>query len=693
MTSIKANILKRLEDNFKHYPQWQEIKPEITELCSDLPNFHSPGNSSKFIKNINKIKSIVENKGFAKEDYEFLTSELEILIGNEQLSKHLDKISILSQEVIDKYAALTYDSEGVVAITQKYSADQLKRLTNGVYKKTGFINFFISEENKLIGKVVSEIYERASEIPVAVLIQNMRKEKETGDYLEEVLLFGESYDKKNWKMLKEVRAHFYIYNFICDKNKQHIVYSINKLEIGDYVLTGTIIDNDDYKLISDTSKIRTKLPHFFIKSAEMRKVIFNSKGHFNSFILERNIWKDTFYDYPFTIKKKDGKNYILKYYDWYKELIWAWLLHAKKDPMGINPYPLHLIVTGPKGTGKSSILNCLHAKSGERKSIFSGVSSTMKNLVPSFREKPAKGGYLADSSRFAYLDEFLRCLNSVRNGTNDHVHDESVGLMNDLLEHQKREAGSGNSVININMTARIIATTNPVRGTNTMEDLIKTLDESFLSRWLIYFQSEEDISLVRNVTSKDIMEFPYEYDINDFLAIIDYMQSIEAEFDEDRVLEIYESPKKLFSTKILDNYEARHKHHIYCLFDGIIKTRCLMNNIQDLVAIEEDYEMLQRIWSRIIKSWIDTKKIKEIAQDKRIYYLPESVQHLFYRMAEQKKVMTKDEIKSFALKTMTVPEFYNALGILINFDLVYDLGFDKLKVYSLKEGKKGDLEI
>ena len=125
---------------------------------------------------------------------------------------------------------------------------------------------------------------------------------------------------------------------------------------------------------------------------------------------------------------------------------------------------MHLIVMGPKHSGKSLLLNGLHSKSKENRDIFSGSSSTLKSLVPSFKYNPARLGYLAESNRFAFCDEFFRCLISARTTKEGSVREESVAMMNDLLEHQKRRAGSGVSSVNVNMTSRVIATTNPIKG-------------------------------------------------------------------------------------------------------------------------------------------------------------------------------------------------------------------------------------
>jgi hypothetical protein len=180
-------------------------------------------------------------------------------------------------------------------------------------------------------------------------------------------------------------------------------------------------------------------------------------------------------------------------------------------------------------------------------------------------------------------------------------------------------------------------------------------------------------------------KYNYNYDNNDWISIIDFMQSFEAIYDEAKVDEIFESPKKLFSGRLLNHYEARNHHHIRCVFDGIIKTRCLLENDMTFVANDKDYEKLKMVWGTIIKSWINVQHIMNLPTDKRIYYLPVNAQYLYFALCEQRKVMTRQDILDLTKDNLHHSEVYEAIAILINCELVFDLGESQFKPFWLSK--------
>jgi hypothetical protein len=682
MTKFKKHIFDKLQAELKASPIWIENKEEISALCVQIPELYTNDNFTAAIGYLVQLQDLLTRKGFNEQPISFITAEIEYLEQNYIIAKYQEKDDFLSDEIINRLIQSSPEAEGIMGIKTKYNLEQLKKISRAIYNKTQLLKFFISRELEIRGKITYELNERAQDLATLTLLQSLYRNKETGDYTEELVTFGESYDKKKWKQLKEIKAPFYIYNFISQENKEYILYSSSKLTIGDYNIFGMVVENDDYKLLSESYKIKTKIPQIFVQEAKARMIEFKNNVEFKTFVEKLKISKDSFYDYPFTIEENNNTN-IVKYQDWFKELIWAWTLHQKKGRG--NPFPMHIMIAGPKGTGKSMVCDCLHPKSGEISKVYSGSSSTMKNLIPSFTYKPAKPGYLAESNRFAYVDEFLRSLSSVRNNTKSDSADESVGAMNDLLEHRKREAGSGISKISINMTARVLATTNPVKGIVTMDDMLKMLDESFLSRWIIYIQGEEDVNFVNKCKIEEPELFKHKYDVNDYLSIIDYLQSFSAVYDKNRMLLIFNNPKVILSEKLLSYYEARYVHHIECLLDGIIKTRCLMQQDMNFSAQEVDYENLSIIWSRIIRSWINSKHVKNLPIEQRIYYLPSNAQYVYSVIARERKILTRDEIRDLLLGHLHHTEMYAALIILIDNGLIFDLGENKFCCYWYKK--------
>ena len=326
-----------------------------------------------------------------------------------------------------------------------------------------------------------------------------------------------------------------------------ILITASPCEIGDYLVTGVQTSCSDYKMLTDSARLPTKLPFFFAQSVKNRIIKFKNHEELKSKIEELKINKESFFDYPFSYTRRD-ESWNLLHPTWFKWLIWSWLTHENKGIM--NSYPMHLMIIGQPGAGKSYLLNGLHNKSKETRDIFAGAGSTLKHLVPSFKYNPARLGYLAESNRYSFCDEFLRCLINTRTTKDGSQREESVAIMNDLLEHQKREVGSGVSRIKVNMTSRVIAATNPLNGVNNVNDLVNSYDASFLSRWLIYYQTDDHRKLVRNSNDTDLKPFKFVIDLNDWISILDYLQTFSADYDLEKVLNIYDSfPKVLTPLK------------------------------------------------------------------------------------------------------------------------------------------------
>ncbi|MFH1591234.1 MAG: hypothetical protein ABIC95_04880 [archaeon] len=165
------------------------------------------------------------------------------------------------------------------------------------------------------------------------------------------------------------------------------------------------------------------------------------------------------------------------------------IIHAKKGET--DKFPLHLLWIADRGTGKTTCLEAIVHKFGEK--IIDGSTSTLKYLIPSFKERNnPEMGALAVAVFIVGLDEFLRMFFK---GKNDERNIDAA-RMNILLEHKERAAGSGHGATIVKMTARLIATTNPIAGTNNIYNLLDKVDDSFLSRMLIYYQLPEQLEFI-----------------------------------------------------------------------------------------------------------------------------------------------------------------------------------------------------
>ncbi len=663
-----------IKTKFAGFSFWKIIEADVAIFCSDLIDPTDNEKTKQFVKQLHQIRDFFLGHDVSEEELDFLKEEIERYELTKTISLYEEEDDEVSESDIEYYARHGGSTEGVVGIHLPLNYSQLGNLTNSVFRKTGLIKFYISREKTIYGKITAEIYEHAQEIPIATLVESKKQNPATGEPQDRgVKLFGHKPIGREYINVKEINLPFYVYRFITETNKEMILMSTTPCDIGDYIVTGVETQCNDYKMLTDSAKLPTKLPFFFSQSVTNRIIRFKNHDELKERLDALNFNRERFFEYPFTIKK-GNKSYKLLQPHWYKLLVWSWLTH---QPKGLfNNYPMHLMIMGPKHSGKSLLLNGLHEKSKEARNIFSGSSSTLKSLVPSFKYNPAKLGYLAESNRFAFCDEFFRCLINTRTTKEGSQREESVALMNDLLEWQKREAGSGVARVNVNMTSRVIATTNPIRGMNNISDLIGSFDESFLSRWMLYYQTAEHVSMIRHSNDSELERFNYSISNNDWVAILDYLHTFSCEYDVDRMSQIHDDVTGVLNETLMLHYDARHKHHIECLLDGIIKTRCMLDGDISFRANEEDYENLKIVWLKLVSSWMDLKDIRYMNIKERIFYMPERCQYIYWEIVKLKRPVKKLEVEAIALKAMDKKDYMEALislvdnGLLNNHDSV-----------------------
>lgn len=667
-SSIRSVIMNMLKSKFGGLSFWKRVESEIALMCSSLPEPKDKEKKSDFLRQLKTIKNFLLEQDVLPTDLKFIDEEIERHEETKTISLYEEEEDSIDPQIISNYSRLGEGTEGIVGIHQKLNYSQLRRLTNGVYAETGLIKFYISKERTIYGKIVAEIYEHQQKIPIASLIESKKVDKDTGEpVFKGIALFGDKINRNEYDRIKEINIPFYVYRFISEKNDEMILLTITPCEIGDYIVTGVLTQCDDLKSLTDSAKLPTKLPFFFGQEVKNRIIRYKNHSEFFSRVNFLGIKKENMFEYPFTITQ-DKKTWKLLQPNWYKWLIWSWLMHQPKGLL--NNYPMHLLIIGPKYSGKSLMLNGLHAKSRETRNIFSGSSSTMKHLVPSFKYNPARLGYLAESNRFAFCDEFLRCLVNTRTTKEGSDREESVAVMNDLLEHQKREVGSGVSRINVNMTSRVLSMTNPIKGIKNVNDLLNTMDESWLSRWLIYYQTEDHVQMIRKSKDSLLDLFKFKLEVNDWISFLDYLHTFSAKYSMKKVEEIGDSIPEVLTENLSKHYDARHKHHIECLMDGIVKTRCFLEGDSSFKANEEDYKILKDVWLNVIGSWLNSDNIRNIEIKERIFYLPENCQYIYWKMNELKRPVPMDEVQEIAVKAMSVKTFYEAWGILREMELV-----------------------
>jgi len=667
--SIRGEMMEIIKTKFEALSFWERIESDIASMCSEFPEPDTKENTIIFVEKLKSLKKFLHEEEVSNEDLSFIDDEIDLHKGTKIISLYEEQDDSISQDMINAYSRLGKDSEGIVSISQKLNYEQLIKLSNGVFQKTGLVKFFISEDKIIHGKITASMYNNtAQEIPIATVVQTKKRDRDTGDYKKSIIMFGKKKaNEMHFDIIKEINIPFYIYRFLTDKNMDIILLTVDKHEVGDYVVSGVETKCNDFKALTESAKIMTKLPYIFAQSLKNRIINYENHDQFKKRLKELKISKENLFDIPFTVDK-NGKTWKLIQPTWYKWFIWSWLTHQSKGMM--NNYPMHIIQVAQKASGKSVLLNSLYSRSKESREIFSGAGSTLKSLVPSFKYTIPQIGYLAESSRFSFCDEFLRCLTRSKTHQEGGAREEAVAMMNDLLEHQKREVGSGIGRVDVHMTSRIIAMTNPVRDMYNLQKLLHGFDESFLSRWLIYYQTDDHIQMIRRSNDSDLKEHKYKINSNDWVSLLDYLHTFSAKYDMKRVEKIHEDTRVNLTEDLNKHYDARHKHHIECLMDGIIKSRCMMEIDMEFKATEEDYKILETVWKSIISSWLDTSKIKNIPINERIYYLPENSQFLYWKICEEKKLISHGKCKEIALTAMSKKEMNESFQILIDMEMI-----------------------
>ncbi|MDP3989745.1 MAG: hypothetical protein Q8Q01_00900 [archaeon] len=580
-----------------------KLSYEINPSTSDL----NIKNNIKVIEEIEKFLLTVQEKHKAdfKKAIEFFRYYKSTNILHRSIPEDNGIEDPFLQSVIAKNT-----QNSIIKVSEPLNYEQVKNLARLVFEDTQNkpLIFTISNKHRIEGKVIGEIEQRKIKLPVAWKAEISPKEdSDKKTYV--AYIFGQKIPKRT-KIIDEISGEFYLYRFLSKDTKEYVLISTEKLNLDDYTVHGLSIEVEDTKIIGDAYRLLNKFPVFFVHTANSHICTLTNHKELFAKCDEIKLTGNKLYEYLQSHKTAEGIK-ILEHPRWFLKFIAAFLFHKKK---GItSAYPMHLLWIADRGTGKSSFLEALHQKSGESQEIVAGSSSTLKYLIPSFKEqnRPEMGA-LAKASRLVIVDEFFRILR-----LNINEKEDECGRMNDLLEHKDRQAGSGQGRIRTSMTARLMATTNPIAGTNNIVSLVDKFDDSFLSRFLIYYQTDDHVKFIHQKMKEDTLITKEWIEVNDFLSIQDYLQSFDSQYKRERLVKLCDKFVPFLSETVRGLYEARYLHHLECLLDGIVKVRCLSTRDSNFTAIEEDYQEAEFVWSIIIKSWFK-QTIDELLKDQKI---------------------------------------------------------------------------
>ncbi len=450
------------------------------------------------------------------------------------------------------------------------------------------------------------IHQTIQRIPLIKRTERVKHNKEGETIFTQYKFLDDPYDKRfDGRIIEAIAFDFWVYRLI-DKGKEYFLFSEKELPSDFSEIEGMKIDLDDLSGISDTLKINKIATIFLVKDYKSAVSIL-PKDKLIKFTKEKkftNGWDaQGFQDYIFT--HEDGN--IYDYSEDFNMLRLSQLLSGKYEG-----YPLHLLKMGPVGTGKTTEAESLDFKFREENGILEAGTSRMKVLVPSFKEKPANLGYICNCNRIAIIDELMKMVSNAMQ--NQHIDiNNYFGELNMLLEQKKRLVGSGNdnSVI-VKATAKICITTNPIKGKNLLAYHLGVLDNTTLSRMLIWIQDKEETEKIyqkEGIRQSKFKEIREESEGNssfyhDFLTIYDSCQDFLVEYNKEKVREIFTKVSSQAKEPMKQVWKARGLHHTILLLDGITKYRCLFRDYDSTFkSTEEDYKLLEKIITHMVKTW------------------------------------------------------------------------------------------
>ncbi|GAH93753.1 unnamed protein product [marine sediment metagenome] len=468
--------------------------------------------------------------------------------------------------------------------------DKVKNHMIELYPASQSLFFVAHKEDEITGKPQS-IEENQKRIILSTEIRKkIRREEDSYNYTFKFL--DDKLNQRDEKY-KTCAIWFYIYKIVED-DKEYILFSQNKLIPDLYRFRGMKIILDDDSEMSKTLKFKS-LTNVFISVDEEKAIKELNKKDLIKHIQRLKLNRNKFIDYLFT--REDNK--IYSHTENYSKLLISFLLSGKYED-----YPLHLIILGRAGTGKTYSLESLDYKFKEDKGIFESSGSTLKGLIPSHKEKPAQLGFILNCVRIGLIDELFKMIEKQElTGRYLEYFSDYFGSLNHLLEHKDRTIASGVDSIRIKATAKLLFMTNPYKNKKTIYEHLDIMDSTTLSRMIPLIQTKEERELIKK---KDIKINKNKLMTKEeFLTIYDSCNNFLIDYDEEKVKEIYFKTLNLIKQPMKEVWTARGLHHSILLLDGIVKFRCLFDEKEgkSFRAKKEDYEDLEKMLIYIIESW------------------------------------------------------------------------------------------
>lgn len=525
--------------------------------------------------------------------------------------KDKDKDEDIKENVSEEEIDFVVNNTIEIINNNKLKWEDIKNIIKDRFYKLNKLQLTINSSFSLQGKVINKLYDDVKNITVACVVEEKRTDplsgkKETYDRL---MCIDDFPELKRKKVVYSLKFNFYMYIF-HSQNKKYLLLSREEIDDDLCNVEGLCIDLKDKLSVGEQSFLPIDTPIILVSKVQPLVSKFNTLKDLNDEMSSYNITHDKLFNWLFS--RRDGFSY--RHPKIFEEFLISFLFSSLRS---FDEYPVHLLLVGPQGTGKSWMSESIHEKISEDIEIVEGSGSNTKSLVPSFKNSPPDSGKFLQAKRVLFVDEFFRLLLRTRPEDRNNI----LTTLNPLLEHKTRVFGSGNGTVRARSTAKLFATTNPVYGHNSIQDLISNIDNSFLARLLIFNQSKKHLKFIReNSGLGEEINNDFKFNSINLIAIMDFFTKQKSSFDLKRVFEIYKTYQTHLPQTLEDLYSNRYKHHIKCIMDGVIKYRCLLDKSSQLSAKDEDYEKLNEIWRELISGWTDID-LTRLSREERVKYL------------------------------------------------------------------------
>ena len=446
--------------------------------------------------------------------------------------------------------------------------------------------------------------------------------------------FDEDFDKRYDGFQRNAFAlDFWLYKVVSEDYKEYYILSKKELP-EDKVCTfkGMSIEINDFAEMSRSMKIKSLSRLFILKEFEPDVKIL-TKEQLITYTKERKINEKDWLS--FLAYHKFG---TLNRFPYEVEMLKsAFILSGKTEE-----WPMNLAIVGPTGTRKTmGHIETTSYKFSEDPLICEGANSRIKGLSPSFKEKPADKGFLANSDRMGFIDEIGKMIEFEMNKHQSNVQN-ILGELNFLLEHKKRTVNSGNdNGCEVQAAAKFMFVTNPVSNKYNIYDHVGLIDPTMMSRILWWVQDEKEQSfvlggrgivktpptqtqdqahskkLVNSIenTKKDKKQVFVMGGLckcwgkinsrEEFLTLFDTCYDFVCEIDDKEIERIVAGTVQLAKEPMKTSvWRPRAAHHIKLLIDGLCKHRCLFKDYDStFTPKQEDYDLAERILIRMVRSW------------------------------------------------------------------------------------------